>query len=181
MRRALACLALALAARPASPDSSVMSKFTLRNLSGGFVGVWWIDRGGRRLIPQSSVAVRNTSNIEINSFRGHEFVVRRLAAQERLGELPHDARPGDAVLVVGATNDIVVIDDQHVRHFLGVGFVHAVILTRRMAGVMWNRRHAGARQLPSISRRKTRPRSPSLIRPRNTVRNPATASAPAWR
>ena len=91
-------------------SGNVMSKFTLRNLSGGFVGVWWIDHGGRQLIPQSSVSIRNSSNIEINSFRGHEFVVRRLERKVPLAQIPLDVGPGETILTVGATNDIVVVN-----------------------------------------------------------------------
>ena len=79
-RAALACLVTALAADPP------VSKFAVRNLSGDFIGLWWIDGQRGRLVAQSKVAVRHTSSVEINSFRGHRFVVRRLRRKARLEE-----------------------------------------------------------------------------------------------
>ena len=73
---ALVCLASALAS--GATDDPAVSKFSVRNLSGGFIGLWWIDHRGRQLVAQSAVAVRHTSSVEINSFRGHRFVIRRL-------------------------------------------------------------------------------------------------------
>ena len=96
---------LVAAARVASGE--VMSKFSLRNLSEGPIGVWWIEAGSQRLVPQAPSTIRHTSAIEINSFRGHRFLVRPMA-KGALGEARYAPRAGDAVLEVGGTNDLVV-------------------------------------------------------------------------
>ena len=105
---ALVCLASALAS--GATDDPAVSKFSVRNLSGGFIGLWWIDHRGRQLVAQSAVAVRHTSSVEINSFRGHRFVIRRLRRKARLADVPYEPRATDAVLEVGPTNDLVVVD-----------------------------------------------------------------------
>lgn len=102
-RAALACLVTALAADPP------VSKFAVRNLSGDFIGLWWIDGQRGRLVAQSKVAVRHTSSVEINSFRGHRFVVRRLRRKARLVDAAYRPRAADAVLEVGPANDLVVV------------------------------------------------------------------------
>ena len=101
---ALVCLASALAS--GATDDPAVSKFSVRNLSGGFIGLWWIDHRGRQLVAQSAVAVRHTSSVEINSFRGHRFVIRRLRRKARLADVPYEPRATDAVLEVGPTNDL---------------------------------------------------------------------------
>ena len=95
---ALVCLASALAS--GATDDPAVSKFSVRNLSGGFIGLWWIDHRGRQLVAQSAVAVRHTSSVEINSFRGHRFVIRRLRRKARLADVPYEPRATDAVLEV---------------------------------------------------------------------------------
>ena len=90
------CLASALAS--GATDDPAVSKFSVRNLSGGFIGLWWIDHRGRQLVAQSAVAVRHTSSVEINSFRGHRFVIRRLRRKARLADVPYEPRATDAVL-----------------------------------------------------------------------------------
>ena len=107
---ALVCLASALAS--GATDDPAVSKFSVRNLSGGFIGLWWIDHRGRQLGAQSAVAVRHTSSVEINSFRGHRFVIRRLRRKARLADVPYEPRATDAVLEVGPTNDLVVVDGE---------------------------------------------------------------------
>jgi len=110
LRAALVCLASALAS--GATDDPAVSKFSVRNLSGGFIGLWWIDHRGRQLVAQSAVAVRHTSSVEINSFRGHRFVIRRLRRKARLADVPYEPRATDAVLEVGPTNDLVVVDGE---------------------------------------------------------------------
>ena len=102
--------------------AEVASKFSLRNLSGEYVGLWWLEprrgRAARKMVPQSKVGIRDTSAIEINSYRGHEFLLRVLPGKGAIEEGLHDARPDDAILVIGATNDLVVFnsDFELVRH-----------------------------------------------------------------
>ena len=87
----------------------VMTKFSLRNLSGESIGLWWLD-GGVRLVPQTSIAIRNSSSLEINSYRGHEFVVRRMPVKAPLIEMPYE-EDDESILVIGTTNDVVVVDE----------------------------------------------------------------------
>ncbi|KAJ8611946.1 hypothetical protein CTAYLR_004382 [Chrysophaeum taylorii] len=95
--------------------SEVMTKFSLRNLSGGSIGVWWIEpapRGKkRRMVPQTAVSIRNSSSLEVNSYRGHEFAIRRLGWKEKITEQEYEPSGDEATLVIGATNDIVIVDE----------------------------------------------------------------------
>lgn len=95
----------------------VATKFSLRNLSGGPIGVWWREpqqrgRNTRRLIPQTTVSIRNSSSLEVNSYRGHEFIIRRLSYKEPIKELVYAPEQGETLMVMGSTNDIVIVDDE---------------------------------------------------------------------
>lgn len=103
------CWWLVLVFARCNAEKAIATKFSLRNLSGGSIGVWWLN--GKNLVPQQSVAIRNSSSIEINSFRGHQFVVRRRDWKEKLNEEAYEGEEEEeSILTIGSTNDLVIVD-----------------------------------------------------------------------
>ena len=49
-------------------------KFSMRNLAGESVRVYWVGFDGG-LVPQTTNAVKNSSSVSINSYRSHRFLV----------------------------------------------------------------------------------------------------------
>lgn len=93
--------------------SATKTKLSVRNLSGGHLGVWWLQPARhpspRMMIPQSTVSFRNSTSLDIDSFSGHEFVVRRTSVKETLLEKVYEVQSEEATLVVGASNLFVSI------------------------------------------------------------------------
>lgn len=92
----------------------VATKFSLRNLSGESIGVWWLQPmpgAQKKMVPQTLVSIRNSSSLEVNSYRGHEFVIRRRGWKESLEEEGYVPQADEAILVIGSTNDMVVVDE----------------------------------------------------------------------
>lgn len=113
----LAATATVMMATFSHAKNPVEMKFSLRNLSGGPIAVWWRQPGSgpvRKLIAQSQMSVRNSSNLQINSFEGHEFVIRR-AKKGAISDSTHRVgqyKEGEeAMFAVGDTNDIVIVTD----------------------------------------------------------------------
>mmetsp|Transcript_8871 Transcript_8871/g.27296 ORF Transcript_8871/g.27296 Transcript_8871/m.27296 type:complete len:582 (+) Transcript_8871:48-1793(+) len=103
---------LSVVAAATATGAEVMTKFSLRNLSGGSIGLWWLEPNTKRMIPQTSVAIRNSSSLEINSYRGHEFAVRRLPRKANVTEGTWEEGEEESKLVIGSTNDVVVVDGE---------------------------------------------------------------------
>jgi len=71
--RAAFFAALLLAAWPVSAvDEGV--KFSMRNLCGEAVRVYWVGFDNS-LVPQTQGPVKNSSSVSINSYRTHRFLV----------------------------------------------------------------------------------------------------------
>lgn len=68
-------------------------------------------RSPKRMVPQTTVSIRNSSSLEVNSYRGHEFVIRRQEWKVELSQQDYEPQNDEAIMVVGATNDIVVVDE----------------------------------------------------------------------
>ena len=83
-------------------------KFSMRNLCGKSVRIYWIGFDGA-LVPQSALPVKNSSGISINSYRTHKFAIwyNQATEEQTMAEaLEHGTR-----YTVGDTNDIVTIEN----------------------------------------------------------------------
>ena len=92
----LALLSLSSLPWPARPQPEL--RVVLRNLCGGPVALYWLDRsagGARRALVADGLA--NSSSVPLGAYAGHEFVVVRAAdgAEARLGPLADRADVAD--------------------------------------------------------------------------------------
>mmetsp|Transcript_90578 Transcript_90578/g.258757 ORF Transcript_90578/g.258757 Transcript_90578/m.258757 type:complete len:637 (+) Transcript_90578:219-2129(+) len=123
----------------AATASITEMKFSLRNLSGGPIAVWWRQPGAgpvRKLIAQSAMSVRNSSNLQINSFEGHEFVIRR-SKKGALADSTHKVgqyKEGEeAMFAVGDTNDIVIVTEALTIERRGTNYVVKMMIQDAIA------------------------------------------------
>ena len=83
-------------------------KFSMRNLCGEAVRVYWIGFDGE-LVPQSALPVKNSSGISINSYQSHKFAIWYSRASEE--QTKTEALIRGTRYTVGDTNDIVTIEE----------------------------------------------------------------------
>ena len=102
---ALVSILLLLCSGAHARDEGV--KFSMRNLCGEMVRVYWIGFDGK-LVPQSALPVKNSSGISINSYRTHKFAIwyHRGSEEQTMAE----ALQYGTKYTVGDTNDIVTIE-----------------------------------------------------------------------
>mmetsp|Transcript_16220 Transcript_16220/g.21226 ORF Transcript_16220/g.21226 Transcript_16220/m.21226 type:complete len:465 (+) Transcript_16220:39-1433(+) len=106
---------------PVSPPGRMVKvPITIRNVAGHQIGVWWLEPGqnNRRLIPQTTKPVRNSSSVELQSYQGHEFVVRPLTENVIISQEIYHKENMEAIVEVGRSHDVVIIDEhmQVIRH-----------------------------------------------------------------
>lgn len=87
----------------------------MRNLCGEDVRVYWISFDGKSLVAQTTLAVKNSSSVSINSYRSHRFLVWYSKGRTE-EQVQAEAWVNGTKYTVGDTNDIVTIEP-------GLGFV----------------------------------------------------------
>eukprot|EP00614_Pseudopedinella_elastica_P010873 CAMPEP_0172589156 /NCGR_PEP_ID=MMETSP1068-20121228/7954_1 /TAXON_ID=35684 /ORGANISM="Pseudopedinella elastica, Strain CCMP716" /LENGTH=189 /DNA_ID=CAMNT_0013384689 /DNA_START=124 /DNA_END=690 /DNA_ORIENTATION=+ len=105
MSRFLWLVLYSMLAAASGNDQTV--KFSMRNLCGEDIRVFWIGFDGK-LVEQSALPTKNSSSVGINSYRSHRFVVTYNRGSD--AEVKAHALQEGTQYQVGATNDIVTVE-----------------------------------------------------------------------